>query len=268
MFYRRQEESGIANPDLAQQPDHMTSPRREVPLVKILSMPATKSFAPFVSPDEWHDHDPLIWVGIQLTGDEEQAPEPVREALRAFNSSLAWGYANDDDSHRRFDIVFAAVDNETAKVGIPNPATGYVTDWLTVSSVTPIESPQAHLLTTVLAPSFAPGLVGVDWYDVKALLQAGHRGLLAVCGGPHQDSIGRARQAIDQALEPLGSPLIAGVLGLLVSSSQQVHMSDVKSLFMELHDLAPNDEHRIGAAAIRDGGEPWCAMLAVLKEVD
>ena len=108
-------------------------------------------------------------------------------------------------------------------------------------------------------------LVGVDWYDVKALLQAGHRGLLAVCGGPHQDSIGRARQAIDQARDQLGSPPIAGVLGLLVSSSQQVHMSDVKSLFMELHDLVPNDEHRIGAAAIRDGGEPCCALLAIIS---
>lgn len=247
----------------------MTLPRREYPLVKISPMPTTKSFPPYVSPDEWHDHDPLIWVGIELSGEDDCAPDSVRDALKAFNGSVAWGYANGDGGHRNFDVICAEVDEQgvhaSALVGIPNPATGYVTDWLRVSSVTPIESPQPYLLTTVLAPSFAPGLVGVDWYDVKALLQAGHRGLLAVCGGRHQESIGRARQAIDQALEPLGSPPIAGVLGLLVSSSQQVHMSDVKSLFMELHDLAPNGEHRVGAAAIRDGGEPCCALLAIIS---
>jgi len=270
VFYRRQEESGIANPDLARQPDRMTRPRREFPLVKISPMPATKSFALFVSPDEWHDHDPLIWVGIQLSGDDECAPDSVRDALKAFNGSVAWGYANGDNGHRNFDVICAEVDdqgvNASALVGIPNPATGYVTDWLTVSPVTPIESLQAHLLTTVLAPSFAPGLVTVNcWGDIKALLQSGHRALLAVCGGSHQDSIAQVRQAIDQARDQLGSPPIAGVLGLLVSSSQQVHMSDVKSLFMELHDLVPNDEHRIGAAAIRDGGEPCCALLAIIS---
>ncbi|MBK6678031.1 MAG: hypothetical protein IPG52_14875 [Rhodocyclaceae bacterium] len=246
----------------------MTLPRLEFPLVKISAMSATKSFPPFASPDEWHDHDPLIWVGIELSGDDDCAPDSVRDALKAFNGSVAWGYANGDNGHRNFDVIYAEVDDQgahvSALVGIPNPATGYVTDWLTVSSVTPTQSPQAYLLTTVLAPSFAPGLVGVDWDDIKALLRSGHRALLAVFGGPHQDSIGRARQAIDQALETLGSPPIAGVLGLLVSSSQQVHMSDVNSLFMELHDLVPTDEHRIGAAAIRDGGEPWCAMLTVV----
>ena len=212
-----------------------------------------------------HARDPLVLVGLHSSGGQECPPSLVHDALKAFNGSVAWGCANGEGLQRGTDIVFAEAGEDLALVGIANPESGQVTDWLHVLSVTPSESLLADLLTTILAPSFAPGLVGVDWDDVEALLKTGGLGLLAVCRGMHQIAIGQARRRIDEALRNHGSPPIAGVLGVLISTAHQIHMSDLKTLFVELHDMRPGDDYRtIGAAAIRVAGEPHCALLAVL----
>lgn len=116
---------------------------------------------------------------------------------------------------------------------------------------------------TVLAPSFAPGGIGVDWEDVRSILRLGNRAVLVM--SESDESVAETLRLAQSILASVDCPQISGVMPVVFAPQGTPWVEAVRQLGSAAETLAP-DAWRLVAAPVILGDTPVCSLLIVLTE--
>jgi hypothetical protein len=117
----------------------------------------------------------------------------------------------------------------------------------------------------VLSPAFAPGVVGIDWYDHCTILRSGRRGVLVMAESG--DAIADTLRLAESILVKEGGvrPSMAMAAAAVFAPYGSGLLESVRQLSRAAETLAP-DALWLVAAPIILGDTPACAVLAVFPE--
>lgn len=200
---------------------------------------------------------PLIRAGVDLLG---QGDLTVRDAdcLNSFNGAIDWKQVSSETGVQGSEIVFCVDDSRLIVSLLETDNQGKLgCHELEVKATTPdFCNPLSGLLHTVLAPAFTPGLVGVDWEDVKVVLRSGRQGQLALVAG-------NLESAIADAINHCSDRLVRGVLAVIFLPEEQFSLPLYREATRLLQGQFGPSVTTLVAAPVLTQGELMFGLLVV-----
>jgi hypothetical protein len=138
---------------------------------------------------------------------------------------------------------------------------------LSVSVLTASDYPALpSLIHTILSPGYAPGLIGVDYCDIKAVLCNGGQGFLTITTGGDKDAMNKALSLLIPRLNgPDNNIRIKGGLAVSFTKKEDLKLTHVRQMGNRLKRMIPNDQPITFAAAYITGNIPLLALLVVTE---
>lgn len=179
--------------------------------------------------------------------------------LYSFDGAVEWRFLNELPSYPEVDICFQEMSKEEILVSLPsvtNPSA-----WHHVLVAVDIENPVLSLHTTLhtlLAPSFSPGIVGIDWEDVRLILCSGEKGHLVTSDNVSNEAISTTCRDLQHRLEP---PL-ASVMGVLFLPQNDSFMDAYSKLAPFLRSIVNERTHILfGSPRINEAFLTWSTLV-------
>lgn len=206
---------------------------------------------------------PIIRIGVRSTSDATLLAAEVDECLCGFNGVVGWSPIGELLPVTDCDVIFHQVNLAQVNVGLRAGDGRDEFHWLPVTLIGVSDTPALPVVIhSLLAPSFAPGLIGVDWEDIRLMLLTGERGVLTFVNGEIESAMSHANELI--------LPHMAGEYSFIGSSV--VLISDGDSLTLDQISIAGRlarglaSELRVTSAPIAAAGGPFVAVLAIAGE--
>lgn len=220
------------------------------------------------SPEREIESHPIILIGLKFP--EGLPPPDVIASLDSFHVGLGWLSLSDMDNDSKCDVIFEMLDSTHIHIGFPEKGAKSKLRWLPVTVLTSENLPAfSSIIHTVLAPSFAPGLIGVDWEDAKLILGSGQQGFLTLVSGDFEMSIPSAHAIISSHLNSLGKELItSSVLAVMFARHTQSFLSNFYLASSSLESMCPSDQPALVAAPESSGCNSMYALLVITSSTD
>lgn len=199
-----------------------------------------------------------ITVGIQAeTSAVERVAEPFRERLHVVQNT-------DSCSTVGCEVVFRQSESQQEVELLLLDREEQLPEYRMVISVA--ASPFSALDSvahTILAPSFAPGGVGIDWADVCMILRSGQRAVLIMTES--DEAVAETLRLAESVLATDDRARVSGVMPVVFAPQGKRWAKAVQQLRSVAETLAP-DAWRLVAAPVILADTPVCSVLAVLSE--
>ncbi|MCX7184195.1 MAG: hypothetical protein NTW90_02960 [Nitrosospira sp.] len=207
---------------------------------------------------------PLIRVEIVSSWEEPKVSQAVLASLDSFNGVIGWDCIPGSSSLGKSDVCFDGDNLKLARVGFPTDDANHALHWLPVTVLTTQAYPALpSIIHTILAPAFAPGLVGIDWNDIKDILSCGKCGLLALVSGKPVDAITEAHTLVSSQLNLLGSESVKGALAVLFVPEEQPCLAQLGQVSKLLGAMCPSEQPALVSAPAITDGKSIFALLVV-----
>ncbi len=222
------------------------------------------------SPERETESYPIILVGLKMAEGSGRPTPEVLESLDSFHEDVGWISLSNLTSISKCDVIFEVVDSSNILIGFQEKGAESKLRWLPVTILTTEDYPALpSIIHTVLAPSFAPGLIGVDWEDAKLVLSRGQQGFLTLVSGNFEMSIPSARAIISSHLNLLDQELmISGVLAVMFAHHTQSVITNTYRILNSLESMCPSDQPALVAAPETSGCNSMYALLVITSLPD
>lgn len=213
---------------------------------------------------------PIILVGLKSPEDGGRPPPDVLASLDSFHEDLGWISLSDMSNDSKCDVIFEMLDSTHIHIGFPEKGAKSKLRWLPVTVLTSGNYPAfPSIIHTVLAPSFAPGLIGVDWEDAQLILGSGQQGFLTLVSGDFELSIPSAHAIISSHLNSLGKELmISSVLAVMFARHTQSVIAHTYQIFNSIASMCPTDQPVLVAAPVTTECNSMYALLVITNSQD
>lgn len=218
--------------------------------------------------------EPLFRVGVATSRPEEALVPDVRDAFGAFDGAFQWSAIGSSAGGDEFDLCFAWNGPDTVCVGVPAPPGRLSPHWLTVQALGDAAAfALPAVIHTILATACVPGLIGVDFEDVRAAVTLGTCGVLALETGDPERAIRGAYGRLAANLGDRGADgeVVALINALLIPRAGGLGMRECRQMVAAACDpVAPwaqglTDGCAILSAPLIKGGQFACAVLAITR---
>ena len=178
-----------------------------------------------------------------------------------FSGQVAWERFSDDLPPLGTEIFFDEISETTVRIGLVTSNTS--SEWFQLEIQFESANHRSAIAATihaVIAPAFAPGGIGVDWEDVKLLLQSGNVGQLIE--SPEEDG--------EETALPFGQQImrdeISASLGVVSIRRGQSFRSKASMVSQFIRELDPNDlALRMIAAPFTEGPAAIYSLLFITR---
>ena len=210
-------------------------------------------------------NQPFIQVGIVSSREEPKVSPGVLVSLDSFNGVVGWKSIPDSSSLSECDVSFDEPDLKLIRICFPADGANHALHCLSVTVLTTQAHPAlSSIIHAVLGPAFAPGIVCIDWNDVKDVLSCGKQGLLALVSGEPVDAIAEAHTLVSSQLNLLNSESIKSALAVLFVPEGQPCLAQISQSHKLLGAMMTSEQSvLISSAPVITDGKPMFALLVV-----
>lgn len=218
--------------------------------------------------------EPAFRVAVASDHPAETLVPDVRAALGTFDDAFRWSAVHGSRGGNDFHLWFAASSPDTVRVGVPAPSGRSSPHWVEVQALgKAAEFALPAAIHTVLATACVPGLIGVDFEDVRTAATLGSHGVLALAAGdPDRAISGAYGQLADELSSRKAGDSVAALLSVLLTPRKGgLGMRECRQMVTVAGDPAApwarclTDGCSIFAAPLIEGGEFVCAALAITR---
>lgn len=211
-------------------------------------------------------------VAVASSNSVDAAVQDVRAALGTFDDAFRWSAVHGSHGGNEFDLWFAASSPDTVRVGVRVPSGQSNPHWVDVQALgKAAEFALSAVIHTVLATACVPGLIGVDFEDVRTAATLGTHGLLALGAGDPERAIGGTygQLADELSSRKAGDSVVALLSVLLTPRKGRLGIPESRQMITAACDpVAPwarclTDGYTIFAAPLIEGDQFICAALAI-----
>lgn len=162
------------------------------------------------------------------------------------------------------DIAFDEVAPNICHLWFPNDSS--TRPPLSVSVLTAANySALPSLIHTILSPGYAPGLIGVDYDDIKTVLRNGGQGFLTITTGGSKDAMNKALSLLIPRLNGPNNIRIKGGLAVSFTKKEDLKLTHVRQMSNRLKRMIPNDQPITFAATYITGNIPLLALPVITE---
>lgn len=147
-------------------------------------------------------------------------PDTLEECIASFEGKVEMTVYPSAPTESDCDVVFAPAGGNAVNVGIPrDPACCRTLKWSVVSLLGAPDRPALPMLIHALvAPSVIWGWVGIDWSDLRIVLECGGDAYLAVVEGERMESLSRAHELVAKEIDRSTHPCrVTGIATILIA---------------------------------------------------